>query len=942
MSPSTRPVRRRWLAVVGAAVVLAGVSAWVAWPDRPGYTTVAEVVPVGPEDDGTRVELDTTLYLPDGASAGEPVPAVLLAHGYGGTEDAVAADAAELARRGYAVLTWTARGFGASGGRIHLNHPDYEVRDARLLLDRLARRPEIRTDRPGDPRVGVMGGSYGGALALLLAAYDHRVDAVVAMTTWHDLADAFLPESSGGTATDGVFKRAWAALFFGAATAGPGALAGPAGADAPAPGRAPTGPPPGDGTSADQAPVDGTRADRTPAVACGRFAADLCEAYRRVAESGRGDPATVARLRESSPAGVLDRVRAPTLLIQGTADSLFPLSHADANAAGIAATGTPVRVAWFTGGHDGGPGPASERERLRDLTAGWLDHYVAGSAPRPPREFTWSRISGFSTVDRGVTTTGFAADAYPGLGGERRLAVEVAGAPQVVVHPPGGQPAALSSLPSAEGLASFVNGVVTDLPGQHARFESAPLAAPVEVVGAPTVRLRVASPTGEAVLFVKLYDVDPDGVATLPSGLVAPVRLSGLSADLTRATPVTVRLPAVTRRIDAGHTVRLVVATSDQAYATGTDLAVYRVAVDGPVVLPTVDGTPLAGPEAVWRRVLAGVVAVLVAGVAGAVGVARLRRGHADRPAPAGAPPLVVRELRKEYPGGLAAVDGVDFTVEPGQVVGLLGPNGAGKTTTLRMVLGLVRPTGGEVRLFGHRVSPGAPVLSRVGALVEGPGLLPHLSGRENLLAYWRATGRPVGDARMAEAVRIAGLGDAIDRKVRTYSHGMRQRLAVAHAMLGLPDLLLLDEPTDGLDPPQIAQMRRMLARYADGGRAVLLSSHLLAEVEQTCTHVVVMDKGRVVAAGPVAEVVGESGAVTLAVSDPEAATRVLAGLDGVRGVAVDGDGLVVDVDGLPRADLVAALVRAGVGVDRVVPRRRLEDAFLTLVGEDTTGSGDR
>src|SRR5688572_30569914 len=113
MSPLTRPPRRRWwLVAVVAAVVLAGVSAWVAWPDRPGYTTVAEVVPVGPEDDGTRVELDTTLYLPDGASAGEPVPAVLLAHGYGGTEDAVAADAAELARRGYAVLTWTARGFG--------------------------------------------------------------------------------------------------------------------------------------------------------------------------------------------------------------------------------------------------------------------------------------------------------------------------------------------------------------------------------------------------------------------------------------------------------------------------------------------------------------------------------------------------------------------------------------------------------------------------------------------------------------------------------------------------------------------------------------------------------------------------------------------------------------------------------------------------------------
>src|SRR5690606_14385309 len=179
---------------------------------------VAEVVPVGPEDDGTPVHLETTLYLPDGASAADPVPAVLLAHGYGGTRDTVAAAAEELVRRGYAVLAWTARGFGASGGRIHLNHPDYEVRDAQRLLDWLAQRPEVRTDSPGDPRVGVVGGSYGGALALLLAAHDPRVDAIVPMITWHDLAQAFLPEATGADPVDGVFKRAWAGLFFGYAT----------------------------------------------------------------------------------------------------------------------------------------------------------------------------------------------------------------------------------------------------------------------------------------------------------------------------------------------------------------------------------------------------------------------------------------------------------------------------------------------------------------------------------------------------------------------------------------------------------------------------------------------------------------------------------------------------------------------------------------------------
>jgi ABC-2 type transport system ATP-binding protein len=170
----------------------------------------------------------------------------------------------------------------------------------------------------------------------------------------------------------------------------------------------------------------------------------------------------------------------------------------------------------------------------------------------------------------------------------------------------------------------------------------------------------------------------------------------------------------------------------------------------------------------------------------------------------------------------------------------------------------------------------------------------------------------------------------------------MKQRLAIAQAMLGLPELLVLDEPTDGLDPPQIAEMRRVLRRYATDGRAVLVSSHLLAEVEQTCTHVVVLHRGEVVAAGPVDDIVGDSPSVQFDVSDPAAATAALEQA-GVLGVSGEGNGtLVVDLDGTSRADAVALLVRAGVGVDRVVPRRRLEDAFLALVGGDTKASGER
>jgi ABC-2 type transport system ATP-binding protein len=439
------------------------------------------------------------------------------------------------------------------------------------------------------------------------------------------------------------------------------------------------------------------------------------------------------------------------------------------------------------------------------------------------------------------------------------------------------------------------------------------------------------------VVFVKLYDLDPKGGPVLPDGLVAPVRLTGLPASIADARPVTVTLPAIVHEFQAGHRLLVIAATSDQAYATPPAPTVYTVAVDGAIDLPTVRGEPIASPGVVWWWALAGLVAALAVALAAAVWVGRRRHRHADRavePAHADTP-LLVEGLRKEYADGFVALSGVDFTVRRGQVVGLLGPNGAGKTTSLRVLMGLITPTAGSVYVFGHRLLPGAPVLSRLGALVEGPGFLPHLSGLANLRQHWAVTGRPATDARLDEALEIADLGDAIHRRVRTYSHGMKQRLAVAQAMLGLPELLVLDEPTDGLDPPQIAEMRRVLRGYATSGRAVLVSSHMLAEVEQTCTHVVVVHKGTVVAAGPVDDIVGDSPSVQFDVSDPAAAADVLR-LAGVSSVVQEGAGtVVVDLDGTPRAAAVAALVRAGVDVNRVVPRRRLEDAFLALVGGD-------
>jgi len=305
---------------------------------------------------------------------------------------------------------------------------------------------------------------------------------------------------------------------------------------------------------------------------------------------------------------------------------------------------------------------------------------------------------------------------------------------------------------------------------------------------------------------------------------------------------------------------------------------------------------------------------------------------------PASAPVIEVRGLTKRFSPTVLAVDDLSFTVERGQVVGMLGPNGAGKTTTLRMLVGLVRATAGECFIFGERVRPGLPALSRVGTLIEGAAFVPHLRGITNLRIWWESGGASWDEAAVDEALAVAGLGDAIHRKVKTYSHGMRQRLGIARALLARPDALILDEPTTGLDPQEIREVRRLISRLAAEGVTILLSSHLLSEVEQTCSHVVVMDRGRLVSAGPTADLVRSTNAsVYLEVDDHAAAARVLASIRGVGAIHHEVTGLTIDIDGVPRSEIVAALVRAGIGVETVQARRQLEDAFLGLVGEEHT-----
>jgi ABC-2 type transport system ATP-binding protein len=298
---------------------------------------------------------------------------------------------------------------------------------------------------------------------------------------------------------------------------------------------------------------------------------------------------------------------------------------------------------------------------------------------------------------------------------------------------------------------------------------------------------------------------------------------------------------------------------------------------------------------------------------------------------------LAVRGLRKRY-DEIDAVDGLDLTVERGELYGFLGPNGAGKTTTIRMALGLILPTAGEVEVLGVRVGPRSPPpLERVGALVEEPAFWRFLSGRRNLEYLARAGGSgPDTRARLGRVDAVlarVGLTDAADKRVKAYSQGMRQRLGIALALLGEPELLLLDEPTNGLDPSGMREVRVLLRGLADAGTTVFVSSHLLPEVEAMCDRVGVMARGRLVAQGPPGTLRGAAGGHRLEVDDPGRALEVAASIPGVTAEPVPGGLRVRLAVGTEPADVNAALVAAGVRVNALVPERdSLEDAFFSLV----------
>ena len=292
---------------------------------------------------------------------------------------------------------------------------------------------------------------------------------------------------------------------------------------------------------------------------------------------------------------------------------------------------------------------------------------------------------------------------------------------------------------------------------------------------------------------------------------------------------------------------------------------------------------------------------------------------------------ITTRRLTKRYGKDVVAVADLDLSVRRGEVYGFLGLNGAGKTTTLRMLLGLIRPTSGTAVVAGRR--PGDPAgLAKIGSLVESPAFYPYLSGRENLKVI--ATYAGVPHSKVDPALEEVELLDRGKDRFGTYSMGMKQRLGVAAALLKEPELLILDEPTNGLDPQGVVEMRSLIRRLGTGSRTVLLSSHLLSEMEQVCDRVGIIRHGRLVREGTVDELRGEP-AVTVRATPLEAARRSLEGMLGAAAVTTVDGTLRIATDPERAADINAALVQAHIRVSELRPAERsLEDVFLQVTGE--------
>ncbi|MFI9742316.1 CocE/NonD family hydrolase [Streptomyces sp. NPDC052494] len=558
------PRSRRILALVAGAAALAAPLALAAPANGAEAETAAGAYTVTPlrftvEAGGRTCAVDADLYRPAGVDAAHPAPAVLATNGFGGSKSDGSTDAIgkAFAERGYVGLVYSGLGFGKSGCLISLDDPEIDGRAAARLVDFLAgvrpaddgtRADFVVRDGAGDPRVGMIGGSYGGAVQLAAASVDPRVDALVPLITWNDLAYSLAPNAAD-RATPGVFKWQWANGFY---------LMG-------------------EGQPLLSPSLDPSRIN---SLGCLHFVTNACDTVRLL-NSGRYPAAETEKMlafaRSVSPVSYLDRVKAPTLIVQGQSDSLFNLNEARATYDRLRQRGVDTRMIWQSWGHSGGQKPGEldlgqgnlETSYVGQRVLAWFDrHLRKDPAADTGPAFAWYREgqSGYGTAAR---VPALSQKLY--LSGDGKLVdnrTKVSrGSRQYTnwLFPTSHSESSLA------GMIGLPDPRPYDTAGTYLGWSSAPLAAPVDLVGAPKATLKVVSPrtervqdSGDAadklVLFAKLYDVAPDGGKTLVNRLVAPVRVP----DVTR--PFTVELPGIVHRYETGHRLEFVIAASDSAY----------------------------------------------------------------------------------------------------------------------------------------------------------------------------------------------------------------------------------------------------------------------------------------------------------------------------------------------------------------------------------------
>lgn len=542
--PSRARRRAAFLAVTLISATVVPVAARPAAATTT-YTVTQQFVsvPAGPGSTDT-IDLWTSFYVPAGADATNQVPVVLMTHGWGGRHDAgwELQTAQFLASNGYAVIGWDSRGFGDSEGWVELDSPDYEVQDAKRMIDLAATLPYVRTDAAGDPRAGMIGVSYAGGVQLLTAAFDDRLDAIVPVITWNDLPRSLAP--------DGVVKMEWVTLLFGA-----GVVSGLVGDT-----------PPNQDSHLPDATVSPILADF--------FVNGLAQ--------GTLSQQAIDALKYRSPSTYIDRIDTPTLLVQGAGDTLFTWNEAVENYRGIGADGTPVKLIQMQFGHSENAAPGEMELTGSDVFGSnvltWFARYLDGDTSVSTGDNVLVRTDWLASPFLAQTAPLAPNSTYYLNGSITTLTSTPNPAwANKIVQP--AVPASYSETSNFSGEGEPGDQMAVDANGTYVSFDTPRLTTPLDVAGIPQLSFNVSSTTTDTVMFVKLYDVALDGSATLIRRTVQAVRLQTNPTGLPAR--VDVDLIGAAHRWDVGHRLRVTIATTDLAFLTSRQPGVYSIHTGG-------------------------------------------------------------------------------------------------------------------------------------------------------------------------------------------------------------------------------------------------------------------------------------------------------------------------------------------------------------------------